>query len=57
MKLPCIDCKFKKETKVVFRTYVGCSDEKKKADNFHYDDYFYRHSCDAYEEEGGNEHG
>ena len=51
MILPCIDCKFRKETDVGFRTYVGCVDEKKKADNFHNDDYFYHHSCDAYEGE------
>ena len=49
MYLPCDTCKFKKEIKRGFRTFVGCIDEKKEKDNFIEDDYTYNHSCKAYE--------
>lgn len=51
MILPCETCKFKKERSVGFRKFIGCTDKEKEKKNFHYDDYFYHHSCDAYEKE------
>lgn len=55
MILPCTTCKYRTEKSVGFRTFVGCSDKERKDKNFHEDDFFYHHSCDAYiKDEGDN---
>lgn len=54
MKLPCMDCKYKKETRNGFRIFVGCSDENKRK-GFVSDDYFYNHKCSNYEKEEIND--
>ncbi|HSQ90227.1 hypothetical protein [Romboutsia sp.] len=48
MYLPCDTCKFKRERKDGFRTFVGCID-KEKEKGFKEDNYFYIHSCSNYE--------
>lgn len=50
MILPCINCLYKKIRKEGHREFYGCSDEIKKK-GFHYDDFFYHHTCDNYEKE------
>lgn len=49
MDCPCEKCKYKTETKQGHRVFLGCSDEEKKK-GFHYDDFFYHHRCDNFEE-------
>jgi hypothetical protein len=51
MILPCTTCKSKKVDKQGPREFVGCDDKIKHDKNFHYDNYFYHHSYDAYEKE------
>ena len=51
MILPCTTCKYKKEVTQGHRSFVGCVDKEKEKANFHEDNYFYHHSCDAYEKE------
>jgi len=48
MELPCITCKFGTKRTIGFRSYYGCSDQKRKEANFHEDNILYRHKCDAY---------
>ena len=50
MTLPCDTCKYKTVTIDGHRHFVGCKDEEKKK-GFHYDDFFYDHTCDNYERE------
>lgn len=50
MICPCEKCKYKIETKQGHRIFLDCSD-KEKAKGFHYDDFFYHHSCDNFESE------
>ena len=51
MYLPCDTCRFKKETVIGCRVFVGCIDEKKKKDNFIEDTWTYHHECKAFEKE------
>ena len=51
MILPCLTCKYKTVSEQGFRQFIGCNDKEKKDKNFHYDDFWYHHKCDAYEKE------
>lgn len=44
MNTPCNTCKYCKEVKEEFRTILTCTDKEKKK-LFHYDDYWYDHTC------------
>ena len=44
MNSPCNTCKYCKEVKEEFRTILTCTDKEKKK-LFHYDDYWYDHTC------------
>ena len=47
---PCDSCKHKIERKEGHRVFLECSD-KEREKGFHYDDFFYHHTCDNYESE------
>ena len=44
MNSPCNTCKYCKEVKEEFRTILTCTDKEKKK-LFHYDNYWYDHTC------------
>lgn len=50
MELPCETCKYKTVRTKGHRSFIGCSDDKRKQKHFKYDDFMYRHKCTGHVE-------
>jgi len=48
MNLPCITCKYRKETTQAHRIFVGCKNKDRKKKHFIEDSFCYWHTCTGY---------